>query len=308
VTDVTSTIGVVGLGAMGGRMARLLLEAGHALAVHDTQPDAMAPLVDAGAVSCTSPAQVANVADIVLASLPSPGIVRDVTCGEHGLIDGGAIRTFVDVSTTGAAVSEEVAERLRGAGIAHVDAPVSGGVAGLEARRLAIMVSGERDACEHVQPLLETFGRVFWVGPDPGQGQTAKVLNNLLSATAVAITAEALTLGARAGLDPATLLEIFNAGSGRNTATTDKFPQHVLTRAFASGFRLELMAKDVALCLGEARRRAVPMLVGGVVEQVWALAATQEGADADHTQLVELYERWTGTTIMGEPGRAGAHD
>lgn len=306
-SDASSTIGVVGLGAMGGRMARHLLEDGHAVVVYDTQADAVTALAEAGAVACDSATQVADAAETVLVSLPSPSVVREVACGEHGVIRGGAVRTFVDVSTTGAAVSAEVAARLRNAGVAHVDAPVSGGVAGLEERRLALMVSGERDACERVQPLLETFGRVFWVGHDAGQGQTAKVLNNLLSATAVAITSEALALGVDAGLEPSTLLEVFNAGSGRNTATTDKFPRHVLTRAFASGFRLELMAKDVALCLEEARRRHVPMLVGGIVEQVWALAATQEGADADHTQLVELYERWTGTTITDCACRVGTH-
>ena len=161
---------------------------------------------------------------------------------------------------------------------------MSGGVAGLEARRLAVMASGERAAFERVRPLLETFGsNVFWVGPSLGQGQTAKLLNNLLSATAVAITSEALALGVRSGLDPSMLLEIFNASSGRNTATTDKFPRHVLTRAFASGFRLRLMAKDVELCLAEARRRHVPMLVGGAVQQLWTLAAAgAQGARRPH--------------------------
>ena len=113
---------------------------------------------------------------------------------------------------------------------------------------------------------------MFHVGAAPGQGQTAKLLNNLLSATAMAITSEAVTFGVSAGLDPATLLEVFNAGSGRNTATTDKFPTQVLTRRFASGFRLELMAKDVELCLGEARGRRFPMLLGGLVQQLWTLA------------------------------------
>ena len=103
----------------------------------------------------------------------------------------------------------------------------------------------------------------------------------------------------RAGLAPSTLIEIFNASSGRNTATSDKFPRHVLTRAFASGFRLRLMAKDVELCLAEARRRHVPMLVGGAVQQLWTLAAARASEDDDHTQLVELYEGWTGTTVAG---------
>jgi 3-hydroxyisobutyrate dehydrogenase-like beta-hydroxyacid dehydrogenase len=292
------SIGFVGLGAMGGRMAGLLLDDGASLTVFDSRREAMAPLTNRGAAAAASPAAVADVCETVLVSLPTPGVVRDVAGGREGVVHGKAVRTFVDLSTTGAAVSEEIADVLRDANVAHVDAPVSGGVAGLEARSLAVMASGEKDAFERVRPLLETFGsKVFWVGPSPGQGQLAKLLNNLLSATAMAVTSEALMLGQDAGLDPALLLEIFNAGSGRNTATTDKFPRHVLNRAFASGFRLNLMAKDVELCLSEARRRHVPMLIGGLVQQLWTLAAAQAAEDADHTRLVELYEGWTGTTV-----------
>ena len=302
------SIGFIGLGAMGGRMAGALLEGGSNLVVFDERPEAMAPLVERGAVALGSPVAVADVAQTVLASLPTPHVVREVACGRDGVARGEAVRTFVDLSTTGAAASEEIAAALHEANVVHVDAPVSGGVAGLEARRLAVMASGDREAFERVRPLLETFGsNVFWVGPHPGQGQTAKLLNNLLSATAMAVTTEALTVGVKAGLDPSLLLEIFNAGSGRNTATSDKFPRQVLTRAFASGFRLELMAKDVELCLAEARRRHVPMLVGGIVQQLWTLAALRAGEDDDHTQLVELYEGWTGTTIEGPTVAADAH-
>jgi 3-hydroxyisobutyrate dehydrogenase-like beta-hydroxyacid dehydrogenase len=300
------SIGFVGLGAMGGRMAALLLEDGASLAVFDERPEAMAPLVDAGAVPLASPAAVADACETVLVSLPTPEVVRGVACGPEGVVRGNAVRTFVDLSTTGAAVSEEIAAVLAERKVAHVDAPVSGGVAGLEARGLAVMASGEREAFERVRPLLETFGsNVFWVGPSPGQGQIAKLLNNLLSATAMAVTSEALTLGVKSGLDPSLLLEIFNAGSGRNTATSDKFPRQVLTRAFGSGFRLQLMAKDIELCLAEARRRHAPMFVGGTVQQVWTLAAAQADEDADHTQLVELYEGWSGATVAaGVPAEA----
>jgi 3-hydroxyisobutyrate dehydrogenase-like beta-hydroxyacid dehydrogenase len=279
-------------------MAGLLLEDGIPLAVFDERSEAMASLAERGAVALGSPAAVADVCETVLVSLPTPDVVRHVACGPEGVVRGNTVRTFVDLSTTGVAVSEEIAAALRNANIVHVDAPVSGGVAGLEARSLAVMASGEKEAFVRVRPLLEAFGsNVFWVGPSPGQGQLAKLLNNLLSATAMAVTSEALMLGLSSGLDPSLLLEIFNAGSGRNTATTDKFPRHVLTRAFASGFRLHLMAKDVELCLAEARRRHVPMLVGGLVQQLWTLAASPAAEDADHTRLVELYEGWAGTTV-----------
>ncbi len=123
------------------------------------------------------------------------------------------------------------------------------------------------------------------------------MLNNLLSATAMTITSEALAAGVRAGLDPAALLEAFNSGSGRNTATTTKFPEQVLPRRFASGFRLELMLKDVGLALAAAREEEVPMPLGGLVEQLWTAAARAGEAEADHTEIARLYERWAGVTI-----------
>lgn len=295
-------IGFVGLGAMGGRMAATLLERGHELSVFDVRPDAVKPLVRRGAAACDSPARVADVASCVFVSLPTPEIVREVVCGEQGVVHGGAVNTFVDLSTTGAETASEIAETLRVASVDYVDAPVTGGVAGLESGTLAVIVSGAPEAIERVRPLLETFGEIHRVGSTPGQAQTAKLLNNLLSATAMAITAEALVLGVRAGLDPSVLIDVFNAGSGRNTATAKKFPAHVLTRRFASGFRLKLMAKDVELCLGDARNRHVSMPVGGAVQQLWTLAAASAQEDDDHTALAHLYETWNGVTLAAGEG------
>ena len=296
-------IGFIGLGAMGAPMAEALLDGGHRLAVYDERPEAMAPLVARGASGCVSVAAVGDAAPTVLVSLPTPEVVRAVACGEGGLLHGRAIKAFVDLSTTGAMVAEEVAAGLRDAGIDHLDAPVSGGVAGARARTLTVMVSGSADIFARVRPLLDCFGqKIVLVGSAPGQGQTAKLLNNLLSATALAITSEAMTLGVRAGLEPGSLLEIFNSSSGRNTATADKFPRQVLTRRFDAGFRLGLMAKDVELCMSEARNRRVPMILGGLVAQLWSLAAlTADDAD-DHTTIVRLFEGWSGVTVAGAEG------
>jgi 3-hydroxyisobutyrate dehydrogenase-like beta-hydroxyacid dehydrogenase len=256
-----------------------------------------------GATGCGSAAEVAQAAAVVFVSLPTPDAVRVVAGGDGGVIHGDAIKTFVDLSTTGAIVAEEVAATLRAAGIEHLDAPVSGGVAGAQARTLTVMASGSAEVFARVRPMLETFGKkIFLVGDAPGQGQTAKLLNNLLSATAMVITSEAMTFGVRAGLDPATLLEIFNASSGRNTATSDKFPAQVLTRRFDAGFRLGLMAKDVELCLSEARSRRIPMILGGLVAQLWSLAALGADEADDHTAIVRLFEGWTGVTVAAAEG------
>jgi len=300
---VTAPVGFVGLGAMGTPMVEALLDGGFAVLVADVRAEAAEALVERGATTASSAAEVADGAETVLVSLPLPEVVRTVA-GEVG--SGGAMRTFVDLSTTGPSTTEAIAAGLQANGIRYLDAPVSGGVAGAAERRLTVMASGDEAVFADVKPLLATFATtILHVGAAPGQGQLAKLLNNLLSATAFAITSEATTLGVRGGLDPATLLDVFNASTGRNTATSDKFPRQVLTRAFASGFRLKLMTKDVELCLAEARSRGHAMPVGGLVQQLWTLAAAQAEEEADHTEFVRLAEEWAGVEVVGEVAHAG---
>lgn len=297
-------IGFVGLGAMGTPIAAALIDAGHQLIVYDTNPAAVGHLASQGATPAMGVSELADIAEIVFTSLPTPAVVHEVVAGDGGLLSGSAMRTLVDLSTIGVSAAEQLANITGARQVGYLDAPVSGGVAGAEARTLAVMASGSEEVYNHIRPLLETFGRsVFQVGPRPGQGQLAKVLNNLLSATAVVATSEAMVMAAHAGLDLGTLLDVFNAGSARNTATTGKFPNHVLTGQYASGFRLALMAKDVELCLAEAREAHVPMVVGGLVQQLWTLAASRLGETADHTEIVRLYEEWTGLAIAATPDR-----
>jgi 2-hydroxy-3-oxopropionate reductase len=292
-------IGFVGLGAIGAPLARALYDAGHGLAVYDVDA-AKAESLGSEVQVAGSPRDVADQAEVVFVSLPTPAVVRDVACGSDGLVAGRAIQVYVDLSTTGVAVARSVAEALNARGIAVVDAPVSGGVAGANTRTLAVMAAGDEDAVGRVEPLLKSFGEnVFHVGREPGQGQLAKVLNNLLSATAMAITSEALVLGAAGGLDAETLLEVFNAGSGRNTATSSKFPTQVIPQTFASGFRLALMAKDVELCLTEAQALDVPMQLGELVQQLWTRAAAESAPDADHTEFARVVEEWSGHRVAG---------
>jgi 3-hydroxyisobutyrate dehydrogenase-like beta-hydroxyacid dehydrogenase len=292
------TVGFVGLGAMGAHMAARMIDAGHHLAIFDTRAEAVAPHVARGARACNSAGAVADAADTVLVSLPTPDIVRAVA-GE--LATGDAIEAFVDLSTTGPAVAAEVAAALSAAGVACLDAPVSGGVAGAQAGTLTIMAAGDEALFQSLRPLLETLGRnVVLVGAEPGQGQLAKVLNNLLSASAIAITGEALALGVHGGLSARTLLDVFNSSSGRNTASADKFPRHVLPRTFGAGFRLELMDKDVRLCLAEARRQQVPMALGSAVGELWARAAASAAAGADCTEIVRMLEHDAGVVVGDE--------
>src|SRR5207249_11166857 len=153
---------------------------------------------------------------------------------------------------TGATYARRIAEGLKAKGIVAVDAPVSGGLAGAEKGTLAVMVSGPEEIVPRLRPVLEVLGKVFVVGKEPGQGQTMKLLNNLLSATALAISSEAVVMGVKAGLDAQQILDVINAGTGRNSATEDKIPRCVIPRAFNTGFSIAVLNKDVKLCLEEA--------------------------------------------------------
>lgn len=296
--DEKEGVGFIGVGAMGGRMASRLLERGRVVLAYDADPAATAALIERGAQPCGSPAEVAGRAPTVLLSLPTPEIVRAVALGRGGLIEGSAIRTCVDLSTTGPAVSREVAGGLAAAHIALVDAPVSGGVKGAERGTLTVMAACAAETLAGVRPLLdELAANVFHVGENPGMGQLVKVLNNLLSATALAATAETVALGVRSGLHAGVLLDVLNASSGRNSATAQKFPDAVLPRSFDVGFTLALMNKDVQICLEEARAAGVAMPVGEAVGGVWYDARSRSPEDADCTEIVKLVERAAGTQI-----------
>jgi 3-hydroxyisobutyrate dehydrogenase len=161
------------------------------------------------------------------------------------------------------------------------------------------MVSCPPDLFAQLEPVLRVFGKAFLVGERPGMGQTMKLANNLLSATALAITSEAMVMGAKAGLDPRVMLDVINAGSGRNSATQDKFPRTVLPRTFDFGFPNELLYKDVKLCLDEGEALGVPMLVGNAVAQLLAVAKARQGPKADISTIVRCVEEWAGVEVKG---------
>jgi 3-hydroxyisobutyrate dehydrogenase-like beta-hydroxyacid dehydrogenase len=297
---MSEPIGFVGLGQMGGPMTRRLLAAGYALVVDDVRGEAVAALIAEGAEATGSPAEVAARVEVVLVSLPTPEVVREVALGPDGLIHGSATRTYVDLSTTGQAVAVEVAQALGERGIVTLDAPVSGGVRGAREGTLAVMAAGPAAELERVRALLEVFGRVFHVGERPGLGQLMKLANNFLSATAIVATAEAVALGVKGGLDAATMLAVINAGTGRNTASEDKFPRQILTGSYAAGFTTGLLTKDLGLCAAAAEALGVPMPVAAAVRAQWQRAVAELGADADITRIVAQVERAADTTIARE--------
>lgn len=298
-------IGFVGVGTMGRHMAGRLLDAGYELTIYDTDETAMARLEQRGARRAASAAEVASQVATVLVSLPTPDVVRAVALGASGIVEGTMVKTFVDLSTTGPRMAVAVAEGLAAKGIVAVDSPVSGGPAGAEKGTLAMMVAAPRALAEELRPIIEVLGKYFFIGEKPGMGQTMKVINNLMSATALAITSEAMVMGAKAGLDAATMLDVINAGSGRNTASADKFPRCVVNRRFDFGFTTGLLYKDVKLCLDEGEALGVPMLVGNAVRQLLGVGKANEGPNSDITTLVRSVEQWAGVEVgSAEAGAA----
>lgn len=285
------TIGFVGLGNMGSVMAGRLLDAGRKLVVFDVNAQAVAALSARGAAAAGSVREVADKAEIVLVSLPTPPIVQEVA---SGLAGGSRIKTFIDLSTTGPRVAEAVAAALAAHGVTALDAPVSGGVGGAKKGTLAVMVSGPRAAFDAHDPLLKTFGRTFFIGEKRGAAQTMKLANNLIAATTLAVTCEAVTLGEKAGLDPKVMIEILNVSSGRSSASDDKFPRSILPRTFDFGFQTGLSWKDVRLCLEEASAFGVPMVVGSAANQMLAMTAARYGLNSDFTMMMKVTEHLAG--------------
>jgi len=292
-------LGFVGIGRMGGPMASRLIDAGYTLTMFDTNESAMRPLLERGAKAAGSPSEVASEAAVVLLSLPVPAIVGAVSLGERGIMHGNAVRTLIDLSTTGPGTATKVAEALAERGITWVDSPVSGGIAGARNGTLAVMVSCPKDTFEQIEPILKVFGRTFFTGEKPGLAQVAKLGNNLLAAAAMVVTSEALAMGVKAGIDARVMIDIINAGSGRNSATQDKFPRSILPRTFDFGFATGLSYKDVRLCVDEAEAMGVPMVAGAAVRQMLAVTQAKFGAESDFTCIAKVLEEWAGVEIKG---------
>ncbi len=289
-----SECGFIGLGRMGGAMARRLIDAGHQVTVYDPSAAAAEALAALGARVAASAIAVADAAPIVFLSLPTPQIVAEVVLGEQGIRAGKRLQVCVDLSTSGPDTAVQLAEGLGERGIASLEAPVSGGIKGAREGTLSLMVAGPQATWEQVEPLLKVFGKPFFMGTKPGAGQIMKLVNNLLGACAIAITAEGMTLGIKAGLDPARMIEVLNVSTGRSSATQDKWPRSVLPRTFDFGFASGLCLKDVRLCVAAAESLGVPLGVGSAVQGLLQRTVSTLGADSDFTSMARIVESDSG--------------
>jgi 3-hydroxyisobutyrate dehydrogenase-like beta-hydroxyacid dehydrogenase len=290
-------IGFIGLGHMGFPMARRLLEANNRVVAFDTRSEALERLVALGAQAASSPKEVADLAETVMASLPSPQAALDVATSAGGVIEGARVKRYVDLSTVGSQTAVQIHGLLAERNIVAIDSPVSGGVSGAEKGTLAVMVSGPRPEFDMLQPALETIGRPLYIGEKPGSAQTMKLANNILAATVLVATSEVVVMGAKSGLDPGVMIDVLNAGSGATSASRDKFPRAILPRTFDYGFATGLMVKDVRLYLDEAKALGVPVEVAEAVGRLWEATLHDEGADSDFTSAIKPIERAAGVTV-----------
>ncbi len=293
---MSTEYGFIGVGRMGAHMARRLLKAGLSLTVYDTSKDACDELAKSGAKVASSALEVASKAQTVFLSLPTPDIVQKVC---SGLVGAKGLEVVADCSTTGPGVARIAQAELAKAGIVYMDLPVSGGMAGARDGTLAVMVSGKRAVFERLEDVFKNFGKVFFVGEGAGQAQVMKLANNLLAAAVIVLSSEAIAMGVKAGLNARQMCEIINAGSGRNSATQDKFPRSVLPGTFDFGFATGLSYKDVRLCLQEADAQGVPMIAGAAVFQMLGVTKARFGADSDFTSIAKVYEEWAGIEMRG---------
>jgi 3-hydroxyisobutyrate dehydrogenase-like beta-hydroxyacid dehydrogenase len=280
---------------MGQPMAHKLLDAGHGLTIYDINETAMQPLLQRQARLASSPRDLADRVEIVFVSLPTLAAFREVAFGADGLAEGKAIKLLVNTCTVGVPFVREIEQGFAARGVTIVDCPISGGPPGAREGTLSVMVSGDPAAIERVRPLISLWGRTLTVAGDkPGAAQVLKLTNNILSAVALAATAEAFVMGAKGGLDPEMMTEAVNAGSGRNSATEAKFPAAVLTRSFDYGAEMHILMKDIDLAIAQGEELGVPMWVCEAARLVFKHAMHKGAAREDITAIIKYIERDAG--------------
>lgn len=297
-TDTVRNIGFVGIGAMGTPMASRLMAAGYAVSLFDSDGSRLRDLAARpGGTVAESPAAAAADADMIVTMLPNSRIVEAVLVGESGVL--AALRpgaVVVEMSSGVPVETIRLAELVEQAGGRLVDAPVSGGVPRAQTGELTIMLGGEAEPIGCVEPVLRNLGTTLLRTGGVGSGHAMKALNNLVSAGGFLIGIEALAIGRKFGLDPSVMVDVLNASTGMNNSTQKKFKQYVLSRQFDSGFRLDLMVKDLTIALGLADNGHVAAPFSALCRQMWE-GGLNAGLGPDHTAIAQLCEQLAGCEL-----------
>ena len=293
---MSSILGFVGLGNIGGRVVTHLVKAGHKVSVYDLNDTAVKAAVDQGALAVGSPAEAAAGAEVVFLSLPTPAIVEGVVTGLLAAAQRGLV--IVDHSTIDPETTRRLAADAAAVGVGFLDAPVSGGVQGAEAGTLSVMVGGDGAALDQVRPLLDVYaGNVFHVG-DSGSGQVIKLANNLITAINIVALGEALTTTVQNGVDLDKAVEVLTKSSANSNVLSSYFPRTLFTQERPTGFALNFMHKDLGLFLDSTKTSPIPVPVSSLVRDLFSIGRQAGRGGKDFTSVVEFYEDFGGTRLQ----------
>ena len=297
------TIGFVGIGKMGTPMSKNLRRGDYTVVAYDTRPDNVAALRDDGVQGAESLPDLARRVDVVITMLPDSDVVDAVVDGPEGISTHlGKGKLIIDMSSSYPTRTSALAARLEKKGLHLIGAPVSGGVVGAEAATLAIMPGGPKEIVDAAMPVLETLGKtIVHIDEAPESGHAMKCVNNFLSATSLLASMEAMVLASKLGLDSEKALQVLNGGSGMNSATRDKWPRFLLPRDFTCGFSTGLMHKDLSMGSDLARENGVAAFYLNHARQIYGLGLQKYGPDSDQTELLQMFEEWSGQEVGGPP-------
>ena len=287
-------VGFVGLGIMGAFMAGNLLEAGHELVVHNRTRTKAERLAQRGARAADSPREVAEGSDVIITMLPGPPQVEEVVAGDGGLLEGAREGSLIiDMSTSSPILAQELARAARNKAVGMLDAPVSGGDVGARDGTLSIMVGGEEDDFERARPLFRVMGETVVHVGGVGAGQVVKACNQIVVALVIEAVAEALILGAKAGVAPGRVLEVLSGGLASNKVLEVK-GEKFLSHEFAPGGKVEYQRKDLGIALEAGREYEVTLPVAAFVDQMFGVLEAKGRGGWDHSALLTLLEERSG--------------
>lgn len=288
----------IGLGHMGNPMARNLLKHGHTLKVFDVVPELVKKLTDVGCESATSAADCVEGVELVITMLPSSPHVRSVYTGPRGVLTNiGKGMLLIDSSTIDPHTARDVAMDARAKGFTMIDAPVSGGTGGAEAGTLTFMVGGEAVDFEKAKPILQCMGKNIVHCGGAGNGQVAKICNNMMLSIEMIATAEGMALAAKLGMDPKVFASIANTSSGRcwSSDTYNPYPgvlENVpASRGYTGGFGSDLMLKDLTLVTEAAKSAKQPVVLGAAAQQLYQMHSTMGNGALDFSSIIKLYKK-----------------
>jgi 3-hydroxyisobutyrate dehydrogenase len=300
--DLAMTIGYIGLGNMGGPLARRI-QLQHQLLVYDPSAAAVQRMVEKGSTPCASAAELASRCDVIMLCLPTSDQVRSVLFGENGIASVVKAGTLIVDQTTGDPnATRAMAAELAGRGVELIDAPVSGGAGGADAGTIAIMVGASSEQYARIHPILAVISPNIFHAGDVGAGHVIKLVNNMLSGTTRLVTFEGMALAAKNGIDPRKAFEIIMAGGGRNSFLERFVGPRIINGDLGSGFTLGLIHKDVRLACQLGVDSGVPMYFGNLAREFYQMCMSEMGKDAQVNTAALVVDRIAGTHVVPPVG------